>query len=93
MGYSVLQYTDYIRDIWLIFKIMIPFWDPYSNKAGYSKRDHNFDKHPYKRLCRGQEQHPKLEARTVAPFGGALPRPSARASSSLGLEPIPIKSF
>ena len=38
-------------DIWMVVKIMVPFWvpqiiGPYYNRD--PKRDHNFDNHPYK---------------------------------------------
>ena len=40
--------------IWVIVKIMVPFWVPIIIGAvlffGDPKRDHNFDKHPYSRM-------------------------------------------
>ena len=36
-------------DIWVVVKIMVPFWVPniVRHLTGFPKRDHNFDNHPY----------------------------------------------
>ena len=50
-GWLRLQGLAKVPEIWVVLKIMVPFWVPSIVRPqifGVPKRDHNFDNHPYR---------------------------------------------